>query len=126
MLETGIGSCEEIFNTILNTIEAAINSRVKIPVPGLLLSLSDGLPGYSTDRAYMNVVEHLDAMGINTGPIYGSPNKLLYAIKGMIDGNSEEIDNNSFIKIALKPSIIPAGPGGAVISPLVVGVGKLF
>jgi hypothetical protein len=126
ILSTNIGSCEEIFNLILSTINSAINAPIKIPVPGLLLSLSDGLPGYSTDRAYMNVVERLDSMGINTGPIYGSPNKFVQSIKGMIDGNSEEIDTNSFIKIALKPSIIPAGPGGAVISPLVVGVGKMF
>ena len=126
ILNTNIGSCEEIYNLILSTINSAINAPIKIPVPGLLLSLSDGLPGYSTDRAYMNVIERLDSMGINTGPIYGSPNKLVRTVKGMIDGNSEEIDANSFIKIALKPSIIPAGPGGAVISPLVVGVGKMF
>lgn len=126
ILSTRIGSCEEIYNLILSTINAAINAPMKIPIPGLLLSLSDGLPGYSTDRAYMNVVERLESMGINTGPIYGSPNKLVKTIKGIIDGNSEEIDTNSFIKIALKPSIIPAGPGGAIISPLVVGVGKMF
>jgi len=126
ILQTGIGSCEEIFNVILSTINGALNAPMKIPIPGLLLSLSDGLPGYSTDRAFMNATERMQSMGINTGTLYGSPNKALSFAKAMIDGVSEEEDSNSFIKIALKPTIIPAGPGGAVISPLIVGVGKKF
>jgi hypothetical protein len=126
ILTEQLESCEQIFNLILQTIQGALNAPIKIPIPGLLLVFSDLLPGFSSDRAFMNVNERLTAMGVNMGPLYGSENKLNSIIKGIIDGHTEEVDANSFIKIALKPSIIPAGPGGAVISPLVTGVGKMF
>lgn len=126
IVEEDIQSCDEIFNTMLQTINTALNRNVKVPIPGLLLVMSDSLPGYSNERAYMNIIERLDSNGIDTGPIYGTDNKLPVMIKSIIDGHSEEMDTNSFVKIALKPTIIPAGPGGAVISPLIVGSGKMF
>lgn len=119
-------SCEAIFNVILTTITAALNAPLKLPIPGLLLVFADLLPGYSSDRAFMNITERLTAMGVNLGPLYGEDNKLNSIIKGIVDGHTEEVDMNSFVKIALKPSVIPAGPGGAIISPLVTGVGKMF
>jgi hypothetical protein len=36
------------------------------------------------------------------------------------------MDEDSFVKIGLKPSVIPAGVGQAFITPMVVGAGKLF
>jgi hypothetical protein len=126
ILTEQLESCEAIFNLILQTIQGALNVPIKLPIPGLLLVFSDLLPGYSSDRAFMNANERLTAMGVNMGPLYGSENKLNSIIKGIIDGHSEEMDANSFIKIALKPAVIPAGPTAAVISPLVTGVGKLF
>lgn len=126
IVEEDIQSCDEIFNTMLQTISTALNRNVKVPIPGLLLVMSDSLPGYSNERAYMNIIERLESNGIDTGPIYGTDNKLPTMIKSIIDGHSEEMDTNSFVKIALKPTIIPAGPGGAVISPLIVGSGKMF
>jgi hypothetical protein len=126
ILTEQLESCEQIFNLILQTIQGALNAPIKLPIPGLLLVFSDLLPGYSSDRAFMNANERLTAMGVNMGPLYGSENKLNSIIKGIIDGHSEEMDANSFIKIALKPTVIPAGPTAAVISPLVTGVGKMF
>ena len=126
ILTEQLESCEQIFNLILQTIQGALNAPIKLPIPGLLLVFSDLLPGYSSDRAFMNANERLTAMGVNMGPLYGSENKLNSIIKGIIDGHSEEMDANSFIKIALKPAVIPAGPTAAVISPLVTGVGKMF
>lgn len=126
ILTEQLESCEQIFNVILQTIQGALNVPIKIPIPGLLLVFSDLLPGFSADRAFMNVNERLTAMGVNMEPLYGSENDLNSIIKGVIDGYTDEVDANSYIKIALKPSVIPAGPGGAVITPLVTGVGKMF
>lgn len=126
ILETGIRSCSEIFGVILQTINGAINAPVKIPIPGLLLVLSEKLPGFSTDRAYMNINERLQSAGVNMNPLYGTENKLNTIIKCIVDGHTDEMDANSFVKIALKPGIIPSGPGGSVVSPLVEGVGKVF
>ncbi len=119
-------SCEDIFGLILSVIQNAISSKTKLPIPGLLLSLSDQLPGYSTDRAYMNITERLTAAGIDMEPIYGKTNQTHALVKSIIDGNSEEMDSNSYVKIALKPTIAVSGPGGTVITPLIGGVGKLF
>jgi hypothetical protein len=126
ILEGRIQSCSEIFDTILKVLQAALNRSVRIPVPGLLLVLSEALPGFSPDRAYMDALQRMEDAGINTGDIYGSENKLPSYVKSIIDAYSGEMDSNSYVKIALKPSVIPAGPGGAVISPLVTGSGKLF
>jgi len=125
-LEKNIQSCTEIFNVMLNTITTALNMPIRLPIPGLLLVLSELLPGYSNDRAYMNIIERLEASGINTGPIYGTENKLPALIKSIIDGHAEEFDTNSYVKVGLKPGVIPSGPGGAIVSPLVEGVGKIF
>jgi hypothetical protein len=64
--------------------------------------------------------------GIVTGPLYDRENKWNKALKATIDGYSKTMDEDSFVKIGLKPSIIPAGVAGAVITPMVVGAGKLF
>jgi len=126
VISTNIGSCTEIFNIILQTIQASLNRSIKIPVPGLLLVMSENLPGFSTDRAYIDAIERLESSGINMGPLYGTENKFPSIVKGIIEAYSGEMDSNAFVKVGLKPSIIPAGPGGAVISPLVEGVGKIF
>ena len=126
ILNTGIPSCEELFETILSIIEGALSSNTKLPIPSILLAFSDQSAGYSPDRAYMNAVEKLSNNGIDMEPIYGESNKTHTLVKSIIDGNSEEIDANSYVKIALKQTVIPSGPGGAVITPLVGGAGKIF
>ena len=126
VLQSGINSCDDIFTVILRVIQAALNVPIKIPIPGLLLVLAERLPGFSSDRAYMNALERLEASGINVGPIYGTENKLPSFVKSVIEGYSDEMNSNSYVKIALKQAIIPAGPGGAVLSPLITGAGKLF
>lgn len=126
ILSTNIGSCTEIFNIILRTINLALNRSIKLPVPGILLVLSESLPGFSSDRAYIDAVERLESSGINMGPLYGTDNKFPSVVKGIIEAYSNEMDTNAFVKIGLKPTIIPAFVGGASISPLVEGVGKIF
>jgi len=126
ILDGNIQCCEEIFGALLNVIKRALNRSPNIPVPGLLLILSQGLPGFSPDRAYMGAIQRMEDNGINTGDIYGSPNTLPVIVKSIIDAHSTEMDANSYVKIALNPTVIPAGPGGAVISPLITGAGKLM
>jgi hypothetical protein len=128
ILSTGIDSCLELFQTIINAITGALNARGPIVnVPGILLGLSNLLPGYSTDRAYMNAAERMSNLGLNTGPIYGEANEMLSMVKSIIEGQSEEEDSNSFIDVVLKPGVIPGPTGGAVIPPFILrAVGKKF
>jgi hypothetical protein len=128
ILSMGIDSCLELFQTIINAITGALNARGPIVnVPGILLGLSNLLPGYSTDRAYMNAAERMSNLGLNTGPIYGEANEMLSMVKSIIEGQSEEEDSNSFIDVVLQPGVIPGPTGGAVIPPFVLrAVGKKF
>jgi hypothetical protein len=74
----------------------------------------------------MDALDRLESAGINTGDIYGTENKLPSIVKSIIASYSNEMDTNSYVKIGLNPAIIPAGPGGAAITPLITGAGKLF
>ena len=95
ILARGLDNCLAIFQAIIDTILGAINMRgPTINIPGILLSFSDLLPGYSADRAYMNAAERMAGLGLNTGPVYGEANEMMGMVKSMIDGQSEEIDTN--------------------------------
>lgn len=125
--ETDLDSCYAIFQTILDTITGAINMRTPLNVPSFLLFIADSAPGYSQDRAFLNIVEKLEASGVPTGPIYGEDNDVLSLVKSVIDGHTEEEDTNSFVKIVLKGGVLPGPTGGATIPPAIIsGVGKKF
>jgi hypothetical protein len=125
--ETEMDSCYEIFQTIFDTITGAINMKTPLTVPSFLLFVADSAPGYSQDRAFLNIVERLESAGVPTGPIYGEDNDVLSLVKSVIDGHTEEEDANSFVKIVLKGGVLPGPTGGATIPPaLISGVGKKF
>ncbi len=125
ILEEGIEDCFTIFTTILSTIQGALSAGPPLNIPGILLGLSDKLPGYSQDRAYMNIMERIENAGISTGPIFGESNNLPKIIKSIIDGNTEETDTNSFIKVTNKEMIIPSPVGPIIIPPGILNsVGK--
>lgn len=127
ILNEKIDNCYSLFTSIINAINTALSTRSPLQIPGLLLMLSDKLPGYSQDRAFMNIIERLESAGINTGPIYGESSNLSSLVKSIIDGNIEEMDQNSFVKITLQGGILPGPTGGVVIPPgIISGAGKLF
>lgn len=127
ILEEGIDNCFAIFNTILSTIQNALSINAPINIPGILLGLSDKLPGYSQDRAYLNIVERLENAGISLGPIFGVDNNLPTIVKSIIDGNTEELDSSSFIKVTNKEIIIPSPIGPIIIPPGILNsTGKMF
>ena len=128
LLNQGFDNCLAIFQAILAAVKGALNlPGGKINVPGFLLGFSDLLPGYSADRAYMNAAERMAAAGLNTGTIYGEANEYLIMTKAIIEGMSEEIDNNSFIKASNKLVTIPTPVGPIVIPPGIINSsGKMF
>jgi len=127
IVEEGIDNCFAIFTTILSAIQNSLSSNPPFSIPAILLGLSDKLPGYSQDRAYLNIVERMESAGISMGPIFGEENNLPKIIKAIIDGNSEEMDMNSFLKVTNKEMIIPSPAGPIIIPPgLLTSVGKLI
>lgn len=126
LLTTTIDNCSSLYKIILETIEAALNTSISIPLPGILLLMADTLPGYSSQKAYMNVVQNLTNAGIEMGELYGRPNKLNDMIKGILDGHTQEMDANSYVKITLKEAVLPSSMVSTVITPgTVMGVGKV-
>ena len=129
VLDSGLDNCYDLFRTILSTIETALSARTPISVPSILLLFSSALPGYSQDRAFMNIMNRLEAAGVPTGPLYGDSNDIGNLVKSIIDGHTEEEDTNSFVKIVLQGGVLPGPPlaGGAIIPPgIISGVGKKF
>jgi hypothetical protein len=127
ILEQRIDNCYALFSAVISAITSALSANISLKVPGILLLLSERLPGYSQDRAFMNIMERVSASGVKTGPIFGETNNVGTLVKSIIDGHTEEMDQNSFVKIALKGGALPGPSGGAVIIPgLISGVGKMF
>jgi hypothetical protein len=136
VLTTGINNCEDLFGLIIFTIKSALGGTTKpdgnLPfpdVPGFILAESYLLPGYSQDRALMNIIGKMRTAGINTEPLYGVPNDIIPFVKSIIDGHIEEQDENGFVKVSNKPIVIPQPsnippiiipPGGLILS------GKVF
>ena len=128
ILSKNLDNCLELFSTIIQAITKALNlNGPSINIPGIILSFADITPGYSTDRAYMNMAERAGALGINVGPIYGEANEYMSLAKTLIEGNSEEIDNNSFVKASSKFVVIPTPMGPVPLPPGYITVaGKQF
>ena len=127
VLQTEIDNCYALFSAVITAITTALSANAPLQVPGILLLLSKRLPGYSQDRAFMNIMERLDASGVKTGPIFGESNNIGTLVKSIIDGHTEEEDQNSFIKISLEGGALPGPSGGAAIIPgIISGYGKKF
>ena len=128
ILEENIDNCFSLFQTILTTLTTALSMKVPMTVPSVLLLLSEGLPGYSQDRAFMNIMERLEASGIPTGPLYGESNDIGNLVKSVIDGHTEESDTNGFVKTTNSLPIITGNAGGPIIIPpgILNIVGKNF
>lgn len=127
VLTEKIDNCYALFSAILSAISSALSTNISLKVPGILLLLSKRLPGYSQDRSFMNIMERIDASGVKTGPIFGETNNIGTIVKSIIDGHTEEMDQNSFVQISLEGGALPGPNGGAIIFPGVVsGVGKVF
>jgi hypothetical protein len=132
LLEMGLDNCDTLFKLISQSIDLALMGGA-VPgataqVPGFLLGLSHYLPGFSTDRALLNVTEKLESSGISTGPIFGEPNNLTALVKSIIDGHTEEHDANSFIQVSTQEVIIPTPFGLPIIIPpgIINSSGKIF
>ena len=112
--------CKSGIDEILALLNAGVKARVDklankgAPIPLPLLLASEVLDGYSPTRAFLNTVENLEALGIPTGPMPdGSPNKFVASIKGIFDGNSQEVAQNG--KVAIGVGALTVTPAGITI-----------
>lgn len=92
---------------ILNLINTSVlNSGATDPIPAILLPLTQYLPGFSPERASINIIEEMQKLGIPTGPLPdGSPNLMLqFTLASQIGADREESENGKVVGI-LDPSI---------------------
>jgi hypothetical protein len=116
--QTNLNNCDTLYGAISNAIDATLSStNNNLKIPNILLSLADKKAGYSTDRAFMNILQKLEKRGINTGPIYGEPNKILDLIKSIVEGEDDERNNNGYTKSSNKFFTVNTAAGDAVIFP---------
>jgi hypothetical protein len=102
--------CKNVIDELLKLLELAtkgVNNQIPLP---LLLS-SRLLSGYSSTRAFLNVIDEFEKLGLPTGPgPDGSPNMMLAAMKAMLDGQDKEESQNGQVQVAAGPfSITPIG-----------------
>lgn len=90
--------CKNLIDSILSAIELALRTApINIPAP--LLPLAEFRAGFDDVRAYLNVIEEYQRIGIPTGPMPdGSPNIGLLAKYAEIIGVERERDDNGVTK----------------------------
>jgi hypothetical protein len=107
---TSFKECRNVIDELLRLLELAtkgVNNVIPLP----LLMTSKLLSGYSSTRAFLNVIDEFEKYGLPTGPgPDGSPNMMLAAMKAMLDGQDKEESQNGQVQIAAGPfSITPIG-----------------
>lgn len=109
---TDFRKCKSVVDELLNLLSLALNSangQTQIPLP--LLFASQLLDGYSETRAFINVIEELQKIGIPTGDLPdGSPNLEVLSKFATIKGMNLEETENGKVQVAVGPlTITPAG-----------------
>ena len=102
--------CKSVIDELLGLLKLA-NKGFGNSIPYPLLLSSELLDGYSSTRAFLNVIGEFEKLGLPTGPMPdGSPNLMLASIKGMMDGMDKEEAQNGKYAIAVKPlAVLPIG-----------------
>ena len=109
--------CKSCVDELLKILNLAVNAAVakkktpagEVPLP--LLLASKALAGYSSTRAFMNVMENLEAIGVPVGPMPdGSPNKFVASVFSIIEGQEREMTENGKVAIGVGPlTSLPTG-----------------
>lgn len=100
--------CKSLLNNIQQILRLLLEGAgAPIRVPAPLLLLAAALPGVSTDRAAINVVELMQKVGLPTGDLPdGRANQMVLYMKKILEGYDKEVTENSKVEV-----MTPAGPG---------------
>jgi hypothetical protein len=101
--------CKSLLNNIQQILRLLLEGP-NVPgfgVPSPLLLLAAALPGVSTDRATINVVELMQKVGLPTGDLPdGTSNQMVLFAKKVLEGYDLEVTQNGKVSV-----MTPAGPG---------------
>jgi len=118
LLNKKIKTCDDLYDFINESVNLALNQRTSnIKIPNFLLTLSDKKGGFSTNRAFINIIDLLKKNGVNVDPLYGEENKLVSTIHSILKGHDEEIIKNSYVTSSNKSFIIQPPDGAPIFVP---------
>jgi hypothetical protein len=114
-----VRECKSIIDSLLRLLKLASKGfGSQVPLP--LLLATRFLSGFSSTRAYLNVIEEFEKLGIRTGPLpSGAPNKFMAAVKAVIEGVDKEESENGQVQIAV--DFLSVTPIGQTIPKVVYG-----
>ena len=109
-LVTDYRKCKEVISDIAAIIEFALRGK-QFTLPPFLSDLAQTRTGFNDNRAFLEIIQQYQKLGIPTGPMPdGSPNLYMLATKAIIQGSEAERNKNSKT-IGLLPALVitPAG-----------------
>jgi hypothetical protein len=107
---TDYRKCKDVISDIAAIIEFALRGK-QFTLPPFLSDLAQTRTGFNDTRAFLEIIQQYQKLGIPTGPMPdGSPNLFMLSTKGMIKGTEAERNKNSKT-IGLLPALVitPAG-----------------
>lgn len=98
-IKTDFKKCKSVIDSISKILDSInlLSKRAIIPIPPPLLIGAQFLPGFSSERAKINVISEMQNLGLKTENLLdGSPNRVLLFVESIINGmDSEEIANGA-------------------------------
>jgi hypothetical protein len=103
-------NCKSVIDDILKLLNLGI-SQLNLGLPLFALAGSSLLGGVSDTRAFANVIENLQGLGLPTGDAPdGGPNLMNMAMMAQIKGSNLETFTNGKVEVYIPPPIGFAGP----------------
>lgn len=101
---TNFNDCQEINNEVLeilnlNNVSISGGIGFNFGIPFFLLAVAKFRPGISRNRTYINYINNLEKLGVDTGPLPdGSPNLMVAAGKALIESIYDDILQNMSVE----------------------------
>lgn len=103
-------NCKSVIDDILKLLNLGI-SQLNLGLPLFALAGSSLLGGVSNTRAFANVIENLQSIGLPTGDAPdGGPNLMNMSMMAQIKGSNEEMFTNGKVEVYIPPPVGFAGP----------------
>jgi len=110
-------NCKSVIDDILKLLNLGI-SQLNLGLPLFALAGSSLLGGVSDTRAFANVIENLQGLGLPTGDAPdGGPNLMNMSMMAQIKGSNLETFTNGKVEVYVPPPVGFAGPFPIVAKP---------
>lgn len=106
--------CKSIVDEILALLSLLSGGASSSKIPAPLLAATELLDGFSNTRAFINVIDEYQRLGLPTGALPdGSPNLMIISKFAEISGIQSEQNQNGKVQVFVKP--LTTTPGGTTL-----------